>query len=231
MGNIFFQTVGFFINYLLLMIQRRVQSNFKVGANPRVLSLNAFKAELPDAKIQIGDSIIVYYNCDILVTDKGRLRIGDNCIIGSNFRLYCKQEVNIGDNVLISWNVFIGDYNGHSLDPNERCREVDYIQTTFVPNFKKFTKGKEIIDYSPHYITKPVNIGNNVWIGANAIILKGVTIGAGSIIAAGSVVTKDVPENCIAAGNPAQVIKRIQIGFTGDQASKIQSSDDDEHAI
>lgn len=54
---------------------------------------------------------------------------------------------------------------------------------------------------------QPVEIGNNVWIGVGATILKGVTIGDGAIIAAGSVVTKDIPARCLAAGVPAKVIK------------------------
>ncbi len=54
---------------------------------------------------------------------------------------------------------------------------------------------------------KPINIGNHVWIGSNAIILKGVKIGDGSVIGVGSVVTKDVPAHCIAVGNPAKIIR------------------------
>ncbi|MCH4017747.1 MAG: hypothetical protein LKE74_04740 [Prevotella sp.] len=54
---------------------------------------------------------------------------------------------------------------------------------------------------------QPIVIGNDVWLGANCLILKGVTIGARTIIGAGSVVTKDIPADCIAAGNPCEVIK------------------------
>ena len=54
---------------------------------------------------------------------------------------------------------------------------------------------------------KDIIINNHVWIGVNAIILKGVTIGEGSIVAAGAVVTKDVPAGCLVAGNPAKVIR------------------------
>ena len=75
-----------------------------------------------------------------------------------------------------------------------------------------FGPGVKIRDFDGHMIgnnatSKDVVIGNHVWLGENSIILKGVTIGDGSIVAAGSVVTKDVPERSIVAGNPAKVIK------------------------
>lgn len=56
---------------------------------------------------------------------------------------------------------------------------------------------------------KPINIGENVWIGANATVLSGVTIGKNSVIGAGSVVTKDIPENVVAVGNPCRVLRAI----------------------
>ena len=58
--------------------------------------------------------------------------------------------------------------------------------------------------------TKPVEIGDDVWIGANAVILPGVTIGRHVVVAAGAVVTKDVPDNCVVGGVPAKVIKEIR---------------------
>ena len=61
-------------------------------------------------------------------------------------------------------------------------------------------------------LLKPVKICENVWIGENAIILPGIEIGKNSIIGAGSVVTKNVPENCIVAGNPARIIKKYNFG-------------------
>lgn len=57
---------------------------------------------------------------------------------------------------------------------------------------------------------KPIFIGDNVWVGSGAIICPGVSIGNNSVIGAGSVVTKDIPENCIAVGNPCKVIKNIE---------------------
>ena len=70
----------------------------------------------------------------------------------------------------------------------------------------------EIRDTDSHTLTgslrtKPIQIGNNVWIGSKTIILKGVTIGDGAIIGAGSVVTHDIPSKCLVAGNPAKVIR------------------------
>ncbi|MBQ0004011.1 MAG: hypothetical protein KBT21_10810 [Treponema sp.] len=79
----------------------------------------------------------------------------------------------------------------------ERRKHVEQIFTTGFP--------KEINSLDP----KPIKIEDDVWIGCNSIILRGITIGKASIVAAGSVVTKDVPPYTIVAGNPAKVIKKI----------------------
>jgi Acetyltransferase (isoleucine patch superfamily) len=97
--------------------------------------------------------------------------------INSNFKLRCSNAITIGENCAISHDVTIMDSDFHDID---------------YPGFKK---------------SKPVLIGNHVWIGSRSMILKGVTVGDGAIISAGSVVTKDVPEKCLVAGVPAKVIK------------------------
>lgn len=98
--------------------------------------------------------------------------------INSNLNLSCFQRIEIGDNVAISENVCIRDSDNHQIHGGN------------------------------HTKTNRVRIGNNVWIGMNSTVLKGVTIGDGAIIAAGSVVTKDVPDQCMAAGIPAKVIRK-----------------------
>ena len=96
------------------------------------------------------------------------------------------KSVTIGHHVMIGAGCLITDSNQHSIDWRERCMDGD--------RNKKST---------------PVVIGDYVFIGARSIVLKGVVIGEKSIIAAGSVVTKDIPANCLAGGNPCKVIKHL----------------------
>lgn len=129
----------------------------------------------------------------------GRINIGDNCFIGDHSRIFSMIGVTIGNNVLIAHNVNILDNNSHAINPNIRKDELKYIIKNGV------TK-----EYSNNVKMSPVNIEDNVWIGLNSVILKGVKIGKGSIVAAGSVVTKDIPAYTIVAGNPAKIIKNIK---------------------
>lgn len=111
------------------------------------------------------------------------VEIGDNTRIhGTSIHAY--NKISIGKNCLIAANTQIFDGGGHDLSFNDVYNRVNTIGGA-----------REVI------------INDAVWIGANCIIMPGVTIGKGSIIAAGSVVTKDIPEMCIAGGNPAQPIK------------------------
>jgi acetyltransferase-like isoleucine patch superfamily enzyme len=120
--------------------------------------------------------------CTIATLKEGALlQIGNDCgISGSSITSF--KKVIIGNNVLIGANVFITDSDWHGI-----------------PLEKRFHEGE----------SKDIFIGNSVWIGANSIILKGVTIGDNSVIGAGSVVTKNLPSNVIAVGNPCKVVKHI----------------------
>lgn len=114
-------------------------------------------------------------------TDCGKnIHIGKNVFINSGCRFQDQGGITLGDNVLVGHNVVIATLN-HGLAANDRG--------SLYP--------------------APVVIGKNVWVGAGAAILPGVTIGENAVIAAGAVVTKDVPANTIVAGVPAKVIKEI----------------------
>src|SRR5437667_9884197 len=101
---------------------------------------------------------------------------------------------------LISWNVGISDSDFPPLEPAQRLIDAQ----TLAPFFKQRPA-------RPQLKTAPVKISDNVWIGMNAVILKGVTIGENSVVAAGSVVTKSVEPNTVVAGNPAVVVKKFQL--------------------
>lgn len=108
------------------------------------------------------------------------ITIGKNVFINSGCHFQDHGGITIGDGTLIGHNVVLATLN-HNMDPNNRK------------------------DMFP----APIVIGKNVWIGSNATIVPGVSVGDGSIIAAGAVVTKDVPENTVVGGVPANIIKRI----------------------
>ena len=114
-----------------------------------------------------------------------KIIIGDNCTILYRFQCNAAESVRIGNNVLIASNVLIAD-SDHVVEP-----------------------GGLPVTRSRKFISRPVSIEDNCWIGQNAVILKGVTVGHDSIIGASAVVTNDVPPCSVVAGNPAKVIKTI----------------------
>ena len=117
--------------------------------------------------------------------------IGDKVIINMNCTFVDNNRIDIGNNVLIASNVQIYTAT-HSIRLDERM-------------VQNWSEGQEIC----RTYTLPVKIEDGVWIGGGAIILPGVTIGRNSVIGAGSVVTRSIPENCVAVGNPCRVIKQI----------------------
>ena len=126
------------------------------------------------------------------------IEIGDGCYVGKNTVIRAANSVKIGNHVLIAHNVTIIDTDSHEIDSRERA--LSYI--------KMLTEGhaKE----PGNVLNAAITIKDYTWISFNVSILKGVTIGEGAIIGAGSVVTHDVPDYCLACGNPARVIKSLK---------------------
>ena len=169
-------------------------SGVKVGNKVTFHGLPIIKKH-PKSNITIGENSVIC--SDSLKTDLGVnhpvilntmsadafINIGKNVGI-SGASICALGGVIIGDDCLIGANVLIFDNDFHTLDPKER-------------NNKEIIKAKNVI------------IHENVFIGANSLILKGVTIGSNSVIGAGSVVTKNVPQNSIYSGNPAKLINLL----------------------
>lgn len=136
-----------------------------------------------------------------LISLGGTITVGDHVIINSGTRLISAVGLTIGNDVLISWGCNIVDSNMHSTHSAERLGDSRSARGT--------VHGDIIVsdaDFS-QVQSAPVVIGDNVWIGFNACIMKGVTIGKGAIVGAGSVVTKDVPDFAVVGGNPAKILK------------------------
>ena len=110
------------------------------------------------------------------------IEIGKNFYANHNLVILDGNKVEFGDNVFVAPNCAFYTA-GHPLDYKERNKGLEYA--------------------------KPIKVGNNVWIGGNVTVLPGVSIGDNVVIGAGSVVTKDIPSNVIAIGNPCRVIKEI----------------------
>lgn len=132
--------------------------------------------------------------CHLISQHHGKIELGSYVKIGSGCKLLSVDSISIDDYTAIATNVTIVDNNNHPINPDFR----KFMRTT-----AHHSDARSWI-HSDH---KPIVIGKNCWIGADVRIQKGVNIGDNSVIAACSVVTKDVPANSIAAGNPAKIVK------------------------
>ncbi len=165
----------------------------KIGKNVKMIGWPCI-FRFPGAGIDIGDGCLIrsnfwsnligLYQRTIIVAKRGaEISIGKNVGI-SGSTIYAWDHISIGDNTLIGANCKILDSDLHPLDAEDRnSNNWDAVKTA------------------------PISIGANCFIGCNCLILKGVTIGDNSVIGAGSVITKDIPANSVAAGNPAKIIR------------------------
>lgn len=155
-----------------------------IGAKVDLKVINSIKGRLCVEVLQysylsIGNFLMTAGPCYIKCVDHAKCRIGNNVFFNHNCSITCAEMIVIGDNCNIANNVVIVDHD-HNIGKNG---VIDGLNS------------------------QPVNIGNNVWIGANAVILKGTDIGDGAIIAAGAVVKGKIPAGEVWGGVPAKKIR------------------------
>ena len=173
-------------------------ANVRLGVNTLItgdLAFKRFHSKQSDALIIGAQGTMDGVHFDL--GSEGRMRVGDYCYF-TNAVLLCELEIVIGNYVLIGWNTTITDTDFHPIAP--ALRIADAIACS--PLGKQRAR--------PPIARKPVVIEDDVWIGPNSTILKGVRIGAGAVVEPGSLVTRDVPPGARVLGNPAQVIGKVE---------------------
>jgi acetyltransferase-like isoleucine patch superfamily enzyme len=187
-------------SFLEARIRRSMSRKAKVGPGVKFSSNFLYRCTQNDPEaMSIGSH--THMEGLWVVQGKGKITIGRYCSFRRGTYVGAVDEVIIGDHVYGAENVFIIDNNNHPVDPEARL-----AMTLEPPNTAAWKWNRDDVDH------KKVSIGNNVWLGRNCMILKGVVIGEGSVIAAGAVVTKSVPAYSVAAGNPARVVKTLNVG-------------------
>lgn len=173
--------------------------HFKARARELVKEYNALAYEQTEEKASVLKQLFGRIGSNVsvglpFICDYGRnIYIGNNVSVNMNCTFVDCNKITIGDNVLIASNVQL------------------YTATHPVELSERLTPGwdPESGQYFCCTYALPITIGSGCWLGGGVIVLPGVTIGNGSVIGAGSVVTKDIPENSLAVGNPCRVIRTI----------------------
>ncbi len=155
-------------------------------------------------QIVIGDDVRFSGKPNIVFSSRHSARpyltIGNGTFLGHNCALTIASHLQIGQHCLIASGVRIADFDGHPTDALQR-RRGDFV--------------------APDRVL-PVSIGHDVWIGNGASILKGVTLGDRSIVGTRAVVTHSVPADCVAVGNPARIVKRLNLPASSNELSETQ---------
>jgi galactoside O-acetyltransferase len=181
-------TLKYFQKLRITLFRHLADISTSVSGKPTIVQPVQYAGK---GHIYFGENVIMgvkcspyFYDGSIYMEVRGenaKIRIGNNVFINNNLKIICdKSTIEVGDNTLIGYNVNIIDSDFHHLHPQKRT--------------------------STDYAFAPVKIGNNVFIGANVTILKGVSIGENTVVASGAIVTKSFDKNLIIGGNPAKII-------------------------
>lgn len=180
--------IGLYLKYYIAKIKYRNYAKFNGFAviynfADSLIEFVEGKTKTTINSSSFSNMVGLYQRTIIVARYGGRIKIGSGCGI-SGSTIYAMDEINIGNNVLIGGNCKIIDNDFHPLPASQR------------------------INQQPEDIKKrSINIGDDCFIGANSIILKGTTLGKNCVVGAGSVVSGTFPDNVIIAGNPAKIIK------------------------
>ncbi len=160
-------------------------------------------------KIDIGDNVIIDDNT--LIDAKGDtnrgIKIGNNVYIGRNCIVYCKNgDIILGDKVNIGHNSIL--FSSNRLVIGEGVLIAAYFYAMSGGEYD-YTSDVKVID-QPGFSRGDTVIGDNCWFGTKVVVGDGVKVGKGSVVGANSLVIKDIPEDSVAVGSPARVIKRIE---------------------
>lgn len=199
------------INYILsklIGVKRRYKSVLDAGESKFLPNFSIIKNRvngMQKERVQIGNQCLLGTTI-ILEGDTSKVKIGDRVYMG-NSSIICKSSVSFGNDILVAWGVVFYDHDSHSLDYRFRDQDVKQTYIDYVNEKGNYLKNKNwnVVN------SLPIVIEDHAWIGAESMILKGVTIGKGAIVGARSVVTKDVPPFTVVAGNPAKVVKVLDI--------------------
>lgn len=164
--------------------------NVKLTARARIRNIYG-----PNERIQVGSHTCIAGELFVF-RHAGAIEIGEWCYVGENTRIWSADRIVIGSRVLISHDVNIFDSLTHPIAPSARHAQTRAILTTVHP---------QAVELAP----RPVEIEDDAWIGAGALILRGVRIGRGAVVGARSVVTSSVSDFTIVGGNPARMIRTL----------------------
>jgi len=175
----------------------RTPANITVGDGSLIDSSFCFKHYY--ARSAVGLIVgrqVTLWRTSLAVGEQAVIEIGDYCYI-ANASLVCEQHIRIGSYVMIAGGVTIVDSDFHPLEPALRLADTVALSPVGARARR------------PLIETRPVVIEDDVWIGYNATILKGVHVGAGAVVAPGALVTHHVPPMAQVAGNPARVVETL----------------------